>query len=94
MHEPGAEWFRPIRRGTLAHARGAVNLLATAALLAIASCQARPSPSTGTLAEKMKMGWARQPKLAKEFSPLTTHPAVFRDAYTPANYGTDAQTSA
>jgi len=37
----------------------------------------------------------REQKLAREFSdPLTTLPQIFvQDAYTPANYGTDAQTN-
>lgn len=94
----GAERFRPMRRRTLALARSAafvwlatVGSLATALLPGSRSFQA---PAAFAQDEEV-VDTANLERLAREFSdPLTTLPQIFlQDAYTPANYGTDAQTN-
>jgi hypothetical protein len=71
--------------------------LATAALLAIAMLPGSFFlQAPGALAQdEDEVGTTDREKLAKEFTdPLTTLPQIFlQDAYTPANYGTDAQTN-
>lgn len=73
----------PCRRGTEAVVQ--LIVLAAAALLC---------PATVALAEA-EASAAGSKKLASEFNdPLTTLPQLFvQDAYTPSNYGTDAQTN-
>jgi len=94
----GCERFRPMRRRTPALARGAAfGLLATAGFLAIALLSGSiffQAPAAFAQDED-EVGTTNREKLAKEFSdPLTTLPQIFlQDAYTPANYGSDAQTN-
>lgn len=87
-----------MRRRTLALARGAAFvLLATAAFLAIDLLPGSlffQAPAA-VAQDEDEVATTNLERLAKEFTdPLTTLPQIFlQDAYTPGNYGTDAQTN-
>ena len=98
MHEPGAEGLRPTGRGTPAVAHvDAFVVVATVAVLAIALLAGSLLLQTPAACaqDEEELDLTSREKLAREFSdPLTTLPQIFlQDAYTPANYGTDAQTN-
>jgi len=85
-----------MRRRTLALARSAAFVLrATAAFLAIAVLAGALFFQVAAAFAQDEADATSSQSLAKEFTdPLTTLPQIFlQDAYTPANYGTDAQTN-